>query len=292
MDEYKSTLEEEAEYGKLAFDIFALEKWNYTTPSTPTSNQTQWNTLVHQFLTLPAEHRVPYYLLAQPRTSNPTLPWPRPSAAQIARVLAPHQSIQERNVSARMNGRGSYAHAPPIWLRTGYELEMEGRYGEMVRAAGINDCEGVLDDAVLYGFGDGDGGDDAWRRRILLRLPQVVNTDVVLDDPGNEGEYRRTNFDVEWFQQGRGEEGEVEEDNDDDVSNPAFDVQIKLRNIIYLLDDEAIREGFIKVKWLGEYGDVVWENKLAPDEMGGNLIGGLASGLFLNELVDGGYFLD
>ncbi|KAK2809650.1 hypothetical protein FQN50_003707 [Emmonsiellopsis sp. PD_5] len=224
-------------------------------------------------------------------------PGPRPSTAQISRVLAPHQTIQERNVSARMNGSGSYAHGPPIWLRTGgYDAddggEVEGRYWGMYRAAGIDECEGVLDDGGLYGGGNGDGG-DAWRRRILLRLPQLVNTDVVLDDPGNEGDYRRTNFDVEWVEQGGGGGGEEGGDNDDDdVRNSAFDVQVKLRNIIYLLDDEAIREGFIKVKWLGEYGDVVWENKLAPEEMGSGLLGGLASGLFLHELVDGEYFLD
>ena len=41
-------------------------------------------------------------------------------------------------------------------------------------------------------------------------------------------------------------------------------VELRIQARIYLLDKEAIESGFIKVVWIDEHGDCVWDNRLDP----------------------------
>lgn len=234
---------------------------------------------MREWLATPAARRVQYF----------TRDDEQPEESRIARVLAPHQTIQERNITGFLSeSGGGGAYNPPVWLRTCYDPDLEDRYQEMYSDAEIIDIEAELVDEALYNFGDD------WEK-IFFRLPQLARTDLVRDDPARESGRERE-------EQSNGHDndgGDDDHDNDNDggddddaddfdaIINAAYDIEPEVRYTIYVLDAEAIRTGLIKIKWLGEFGDVVWENKVAPEQMQ-DLKGGMGSGQGLGELVGAG----
>jgi hypothetical protein len=165
----------------------------------------------------------------------------RPTQDTIDHVLAPFQTIRERNVSEYI---ANNSH-DPVWLRTCYKSELVPAYEEIVADFddGVCDARLLLDDETLYG----QVGDD-WAQA-LLRLPLIPDTHIYEDDvDGEEGL-----FDLS--------------PPDEDLMLPLYDAALKEKSVMYLLDEEALREKVVKVLWLDVHGNCVWRNTIRPDEV-------------------------
>ncbi|KAI8963209.1 hypothetical protein F5Y11DRAFT_163535 [Daldinia sp. FL1419] len=170
-----------------------------------------------------------------------------PTPTQIERVLVPRQTIHERNLSSR-TCLGRYA---PVWLRTCYLPELADTY--------TNWCKGdlehllghwsqVLNDEALYS----SCGDD-WSR-ILLRIPAIADTIEYIFD--NDGIIQEDEEDFE-PPPGPGEEFKM----------TLYEAGRKEKTMLFLIDEEALRSGFLKIFWLDIHGNCVWENRLRPNNM-------------------------
>ncbi|KAH8889103.1 hypothetical protein GQ53DRAFT_767220 [Thozetella sp. PMI_491] len=99
-------------YGHLAFDVFAVENWDYS--ASLADDRAQWERLVHKYYALTPVERLPYHEKSELfKYGNAQ----GPSYNQIAKVLEPHQTIRERLLSADHIYK-------PLWLRTCYKPEL------------------------------------------------------------------------------------------------------------------------------------------------------------------------
>ena len=192
---------------------------------------------------------------------------PNLTRGKIARVLRPHQTPQERFISANL--------APPcgtfVWLRTCYDPALQSPYDELLRASGAADelamgPEWILDDAARYDFGSAE------RSEIVARLVQRIPSLGDVYWASVEEDYEH--WSVERFETG-------------DESEP-LRASNRVRSGVCVVDEEAIWTQMIKVFWLGVHGECLWHNEIAPDrveEMSGTFKGGYsleegAGGLF------------
>ncbi|KAI0972270.1 hypothetical protein F4678DRAFT_56212 [Xylaria arbuscula] len=224
---------EQAALGKLPFDIFALEKWDY--PQPVEQDQEQWNRLAQEWLNLDARSRHPYH------NDNQTTATPD----QMNRVLVPHQTIGERNVSVR----AAEGHFAPVWLRTCYSPELASVYDEWTvdLEYELHHWSQVLDDEALYAPFAAE-----WSR-LLLRVPGIADT-------------------VRYTVEGDGNLWDPAEHYDppgpdEDYKMPLYEAMIKERTMLFLIDEEALRDKLVKVLWLDIHGVCVWDNRLHSDQM-------------------------
>lgn len=97
-----------------------------------------------------------------------------PSQAEISRVLAPHQTVQERNLALEAR---SWRYSP-IWLRMCYAPELTVDYANMTHGlAHIIDTSHFLDNEALHG-----GFDDDWAQ-VLKRIPSLPDAVEYIEDP-------------------------------------------------------------------------------------------------------------
>ena len=84
-----------------------------------------------------------------------------PTQEQIGRVLAPHQTISERNLALQINDC--------LWLRTCYISSLAEAYAEIARFIlwSADDAHRVLDNEALY---ENLGSD---LTKLFLRMPQL-----------------------------------------------------------------------------------------------------------------------
>ncbi|KAI0516869.1 hypothetical protein F5B22DRAFT_646603 [Xylaria bambusicola] len=200
---------EGAELGKLPFDIFALERWDYSRPVE--QDQEQWDHLAREWLDLDARGRHPYHPLTPESREAPA------TAEQMSRVLVPRQTMKERNLSVVTE----MGHGSPVWLRTCYSPELASVYTEWCDSMELDS----LDDVGEY------------------------------YDPPGEGE---------------------------EFKMPLYEAKLKEKTMMFLIDEEALRDNLIKVLWLDIHGACVWDNRLPPDDM-------LA---FKGRMFDGGSLAD
>lgn len=128
-------------------------------------------------------------------------------------------------------------------MRTCYAPELDAAHSELISYVDIEsdtevDAQGVLDDANLYDFGPD------WSR-ILVRIPELC--DVLRGSV--EDDY------VRCIRQ----EGEAEDEMD------LIDIRAVTR--LYIADDQALREGRVKIFWLDSHGNCVWHNKIKPSSL-------------------------
>ncbi|KAJ2970859.1 hypothetical protein NUW58_g9575 [Xylaria curta] len=226
---------EGAEFGNLPFDTFALERWDHTRPVE--RDREQWNDLAREWLGLDARGRHPYHSQDTPHPTTAT-------STQMERVLAPHQTLQERNLSLRTElGRGA-----PVWLRTCYSRVLAETYAEWCEEVDLETIVGhasqILDDENLYSpFADDWSG-------ILLRVPAIADTVRYMD---NETEI----YEERYESPGSGEE----------FKRPLFEAKVKEKTMLFLVDEEALRTNMVKLLWLDVHGRCVWENRLRPDNL-------------------------
>ncbi|KAL4997572.1 hypothetical protein BDV10DRAFT_91881 [Aspergillus recurvatus] len=238
------TLEEEADYGRLPFDIFLSDRWD---PNATGDSREQWERLVWEWESLTLIERYPYQERAESEGAAP-----EPSE-EIKRVLATHQTAHERNISLV-----SCAGWQTVWLRTCYDLDLAEKYKQMKSESEIPGWgvsgDKILDDPSRYDFDDGRG--DSWRQ-VLVRVPGITDFSGVWgkDGGGSSIRYRSGQDDEEMIAQYL--EGE---ERWRDLSLAQLSIQAGL----YLLDREAIESGLIKILWLDEHGQIAWENRLDP----------------------------
>ncbi|KAL4935812.1 hypothetical protein BDV06DRAFT_118688 [Aspergillus oleicola] len=233
----------------LPFDLFAIEKWDYTTPASEAESKRQWEILAWQYQRLTLFERWSYY---KPLVG--VVP-PAPASQELSeRILGSNQTTQERKISESHSCRG---HIAPLWLRTCYDPTMATRYGELEWAANPQDFleDRVLDNEALYAFPDGP---DSWRR-VLVRMPAFTEFlgACPMDGDGANFQYHSGLDDDEILQQ--------IEAIPDERSREISRISRRVQAVLYLVDREAISAGVIKVLWLDEHGEAVWDNRIQPD---------------------------
>ncbi|PWY95288.1 hypothetical protein BO94DRAFT_508457 [Aspergillus sclerotioniger CBS 115572] len=231
------TLQPDANYGHLPFDIFLSEQWD---PNAAVDNQQQWESLVEEWQQLTLIQRWPYQNLAE--YSPPNI------SEAIRSVLATHQTIHERNCSlVTCDGWQT------IWLRTCYDPHLENTYAQIKRQSGVPGWgisgNKILDDPTRYNF------EDDWRR-VIFCMPGITDFGGVVDMDGEGGDLQYKNVQNDaWMV----EQAEI----DADWWNLAH-AGLRIQVGVYLVDREAIESGTIKILWLDEHAEVIWENRLDP----------------------------
>lgn len=139
-----------------------------------------------------------------------------------------------------------------VWLRTFYDPRFEAKYQSLLEASGANVLSyiRVLDDSTRYDFDTRDK--DFWRQ-VLIRMPGITDFSGLNDENGDGSDlyYNSGQNDKHYFEgaEAAGDIGLAE---------------LKVQAGIYLLDEGSIKSGVIRVLWLDEHGNVVWESKLNP----------------------------
>ncbi|KAJ6139158.1 hypothetical protein N7471_005644 [Penicillium samsonianum] len=231
-------LEEGAQYGALPFDYYVIEHW----PEGIKESPQQWEQLVWKYQELSLIDRFRYHdrarlVLAQINSPDFT--------SEQIRILNIHQSIHERNICANQEGS-----MQTVWLRTCYDEDLSEKY-EDIRAEGEIEPEigsnRYLDDSNRYAFDD-------WRQ-ILVRVPGITDF-MGIDNERGVLKYRSCQNDDEI----RAQCEELEDEEDRALALKELEFQV----VVYLLDREAIETGLIKMLWLGEHGNSIWENRVHP----------------------------
>ncbi|KFZ10612.1 hypothetical protein V501_05115 [Pseudogymnoascus sp. VKM F-4519 (FW-2642)] len=250
------------QYGTVPLDFFILEKWDFSLPVT--KDLQQWERLTKEYLALTALQRFPYHQPAWARAdmSRSELEANLPSNGEIDRALRPFQTRSERLISAQPPGQ-----TEPLWLRTCYDPSLAYAYEDMFSDCYVGDSSGipakcVMDEVGLYDW----PGPDGWQN-ILTRIPGLC--DVVQGSVEEDYE-----FEDEEYQH----EGEEE--------NEALGLaSFKSRVLIYVLDEEALRQKLVKMMWLDIHGNCVWRSKIKPDEVR-DFGGGLKDGKTLADSIE------
>ncbi|KAF7168429.1 hypothetical protein CNMCM5623_001482 [Aspergillus felis] len=261
------TLENDADYGRLPFDLFVLERWDHDTAE---NSQEQWERLVWEWQKLTLIERWPYQRRAQSECSPPEI------SKEIKHVLATRQTVHERNFSlVSSDGWQTF------WLRTCYDPDLASKYEEMKQSSGVPGSgvpeDKILDDPARYNFDD--GSEDSWRR-VLVRVPGITDFGGIIDMDGDGSNMQ--------YRSGQNNEYLVRhaEESEEDWRD-VIQAQLKFQAGLYLLDREAIESGLIKILWLDEHGNIAWENRLDPftSDMEG-LAGALLNATSLVELTN------
>ncbi|KAJ8109697.1 hypothetical protein OPT61_g7273 [Boeremia exigua] len=262
-----------AEYGNLPFDQFVMAHWDNTQPEE--RDQEQWDVLAGRWLSMSHIDRSTYWEVCNSENSPPQNASYLPTQSQIQRILAPHQTTTERNLSQKFLSRIPC----PVWIRTCYAVELEAAYREMFET-GQTDFgpEFILDDEILYSPCDQDC------TRVFLRLPHLPDT-------------------IPYYKDGYPENDDAPLDispPDDEAMVPLFNAVMKSKSIHYLLDLEALQEKLVKVQYFDIHGQMVWYNKIRPEHIGifevhpsgGHLSGHLETCKDNRSLLEPGTLLD
>jgi hypothetical protein len=185
---------------------------------------------------------------------------------QIDRVFAIFQTIHERNACVERN----VADEHPVWLRTCYDPALEERYQELrdeceaYEPYSVDDAD-VFEDASLYAdlpvteVQDISGSDQrvGGVQALLLRAPGLTDVDMFYTV---EDAQRAADLDNE------------DEDDLDELSPEQLAVELvskKAKWLIYVVDEEVLRDdrGLVKIMWMDQHGQCVWENKIEPNVM-------------------------
>jgi hypothetical protein len=191
-----------------------------------------------------------------------------PTREQIDEIFAPHQTIEEREISRKFNSGWSV-----VWLRTCYKPSMVQRYFELARLAAAEYADGcveslnhVLDDHSLYDF---QGSEQGVLDQLLLRLPGLTDGLGIMDEYGDGSELV---YGSAIYQSER--EGDVR-----DVGN-------HVQNYVYVADEEAIEKSRVKIWWFDEFGKIIWDSYAGiPDSDLDGLRGAIMDGQGFLEIV-------
>ncbi|KAJ5995705.1 hypothetical protein N7481_002682 [Penicillium waksmanii] len=265
----EAELNEKAQPGLLPFDLFAIEHWDNKAPLEESPRQ--WEKLVREWKEKTLIERAPYNDAAYLDPPSPA------TEAQRAQIFRPNQTIFERNISIEAN-----IGKPMTWLRTCYDPDLEEIYNELADKAsaprhGINlNGDRELDDKSRYAFED-------WRD-VYLRVPNILDFGQLSYGPsetswdGLDLYYCSGLNDKEMMQ-------EVE-DLENEEAKPLYRAQLRIQAIVYLLDQEALEKKLVKMLWIDEHGEPVWDNWIDPDRVGlDSFTGLLMDGFMPSEII-------
>lgn len=156
----------------------------------------------------------------------------------------------------------------PVWLRTCYKAELAERYyntlapvdNQYVIVAGKQ----ILDDEALYGSYATN-----WTQ-FLLRVPSLT------DSVQYTGDADLANIDIP---------EDIWDEPEEEYQRDLAEVDSVVVTIMFLVDEEAVKGGFIKILWLDCHGNCVWDNKIRPENML-TFAGSLHRGKYLREIAD------
>ena len=185
----------------------------------------------------------------------------RPTEEQIARIIAPLQTHRERNLSADLRRR----KPPRAWLRTCYDVDtdaahrtLHSRAGPQTLLARLGNEAAILDNAVLYDFGDGK-----WNQ-VFERVP------ALLSGQPDRGAIRRAKRDAlhdaedeaDVYGDGTGSSEEVE-------GGPDWSyVQVVSKvGFLFIADREAMRTGQVLLAWYDDCGRLVKQVRVEPEKV-------------------------
>jgi hypothetical protein len=168
----------------------------------------------------------------------------------------PFQTVQERKIQP--NGLED-----PVWLRTCYNPDLDEAYEELADNAelaegySITNSAAVLDNSSLYNFGSD------WTK-ILTRIPRLCDfvTGSVSEDYNDWEEYKAGDCEMSGLER----------------------ISRHVHTVVYVVDEDAIKERLVKIMWLDSHGNCVWDNKMKPEGLTA-LRGGLTGGGSLCEIV-------
>ena len=93
-----------------------------------------------------------------------------PTSEQIAQILIPWRTQDQRQIASRLNQLGGGAI---VWLRTNYADSLEERHQEFLESSDIDEIvdheDFMLDDSACYNF------EDRWEK-VLHVLPEIVSS--------------------------------------------------------------------------------------------------------------------
>ncbi|KAF2872803.1 hypothetical protein BDV95DRAFT_398611 [Massariosphaeria phaeospora] len=253
-------LEWNAGYGVLPFDIFVLDHWEGTALTSPVDNQQQWDNLARRYLSFPLMARWPLYKHFHDALSDVpgVAPFPSPTEEQIGGILVPHQSIQERNLSARCCSGWN-----TVWLRTCYAPSL------------ADSPNHVLDDASLYDF---EGSDQDVLDQLLLRLPGLTDAFGIMDEYGDGSLLR--------YASGLDDPEAIERAEHVEESVEIEKIALNIQNFVYVVDGEAVGKHIVKIWWFNEFGKIIWDNiALIPDTDLDGLLGAILDGQGFMDIV-------
>ena len=165
-----------------------------------------------------------------------------PTPSRIQRILAPHQTITERNATQKFLSCIPY----PVWVCTCYTVELDSAYQEMFEDGQTDFVPAiVLDDETLYG----QFGHD-WTK-VFLRLPLLPDTIVYHNDGHPENDKSHLSISPP----------------NDEARLPPSNAVTRCKSFHYLFDKEALQEKLVKVHFLNIHGQSIWYNKIKPEHI-------------------------
>jgi len=207
---------------------------------------------------------------------------PSPTTKQIDEIFAPHQTIQEHNISRWYSGWNT------VWLRTCYKPSMAQSYAELARLSGANIEDGcveslnhVLDDCALYDF---HGLDQEVLDQLLLRIPGLTDGLGIMDEYGDGSElvYGSAIYQIEREEDGSHVDRNITDQERFDIREVANRVQ----NYVYVADEEAVEKSRVKIWWFDEFGKIIWDSYAEiPDSDLDGLRGAMMDGQDFVEIV-------
>ena len=205
------------------------------------------------------------------------LPLPSPTEEQINRIFAPHQSFQERNLSAIFCSGWN-----TVWLRTCYKASLTQKYLEIEKTVGARAEVGclvspdhVLDEPSLYGF---KGSDQGVLDQLLLRFPGLTDAQGITDEYGDGS--------LLLYGSGQDDVEAIKRAEEDEEYEEVRKVALKVQNFVYVVDDEAVERKVVKIWWFDEFGKIIWDNIADPLESDlDGMLGAIMDGQGFAELV-------
>jgi hypothetical protein len=204
-------------------------------------------------------------------------PLPSPTTEHIHRIFAPHQTAQERNLSAKFCSGFNI-----VWLRTCYAPSLSQAYRKLEHAAGARIEAGclesphhILDDASLYAF---KGSHQQVLHQFLLRMPGLTDAQGIIDEYGDES--------LLLYGNGKNDPEAIERAEADDEYEEIKKVELDVQNLVYVVDDEAVQKSMIKIWWYDEFGKIIWDNiaKIPDSDLDG-VLGAIMDGQGFVDLV-------
>jgi hypothetical protein len=123
---------------------------------------------------------------------------------------------------------------------------LEKEAGAMAEVGCLESPAHVLDDAALYAF---DGTDQEVLDQLLLRMPGLTDAMGITDEFGDGSLLRYGN--------GKNDGDAVERaETGGDIAR----VELEVQNCVYVVDQEALEKGMVKIWWFDEHGKIVWDN--------------------------------
>jgi hypothetical protein len=135
-----------------------------------------------------------------------------------------------------------------VWIRTCYATDLQAAYDEIIEA-GLREDENpdgllVLDNEDLYGSYEED-----WTK-VFLRLPMLPDAVYYSEDDPKKDEPTDTR-----------------DPPSDEAYLPLRNASTQDKQVVYVVDEQALRTNLVKLIYLDTHGNAVWHNTILPERI-------------------------